>query len=293
VSAFVAVQLGFLDPRCDRGAVLCRSDPVVIALADEGRACDRAEPVPHVMPFAGFELGPMSRRGRGVHLSCGQAFGQRTIGWVIVKPALVPTAVNDHERGCNPFLGRELEQRLRRIGGPDFATGRGARQDEAVDSLRVGYREALRHQATEAHARHPTRTPTRCLHQTNRVGGHLGHRVRTRYRSAVAKPTLVPRQQIALGSQKIDKQSGILQGRPRSIAEQQARTTARSLPVQLDSVHGATEHLAMDAMSTSLTGYQPDRVIPKGSAQPDARQLPLWLAGQVLLIGVGRELKQQ
>jgi hypothetical protein len=49
----------------------------------------------------------------------------------------------------------------------------------------------------------------------------------------------------------------------------------------------------MDAMSTSLTGYQPDRVIPKGSAQPDARQLPLWLAGQVLLIGVGRELKQQ
>lgn len=143
------VQLGFLDPRCDRGAVLCRSDPVVIAVADEGRACDRAEPVPHVMPFAGFELGPMSSRGRGVQLSCGQAFGQRPIRWVIVKPVLVPTAVNDLEPGCNPFLGRELEQLLQRIRGPAFATGGGARQREALDPLRAGYRKLLRHHSTK------------------------------------------------------------------------------------------------------------------------------------------------
>ena len=46
--------------------------PVVIAVADEGRACDGAELVPHVMPFAGVELGSMSSRERGVQLSSGK-----------------------------------------------------------------------------------------------------------------------------------------------------------------------------------------------------------------------------
>lgn len=29
-----------------------------------------------------------------------------------------------------------------------------------------------------------------------------------------------------------------------------------------------------------MTGHHPDKVIPKGSAQPNARQLPLWQSGQ-------------
>src|SRR5271169_4166347 len=107
--SFVAAQLGSADARCDRGAVLDRRDPVVVAVANQGRACDRVEAVPYVMACARLELGLVCGCGGRVPLilaSGGQAFGQRAICWVGLKPTLVPTAVSQPELGRSPLLRR-------------------------------------------------------------------------------------------------------------------------------------------------------------------------------------------
>src|SRR5215469_6853926 len=119
----VAAQPGSADARRDRGAVLSRRDPVVVAVADQSRAGDRAEPVPHVMACARLELG----RGGGWVLltlaSAGEAFGQRAICWVGLQPSLVPAAVRQFESRRSTLLRREPLQLLRRIGGPAATTG--------------------------------------------------------------------------------------------------------------------------------------------------------------------------
>src|SRR5215467_3101563 len=80
----VAAQLGSADPRCDRGAVVGRRDPVVVAVTDQRRAGDRVEPVPYVMVGARLELGLVGGCGGWVLLIMGrgQPFGQRAIGRV-------------------------------------------------------------------------------------------------------------------------------------------------------------------------------------------------------------------
>src|SRR6516165_2878380 len=131
----VAAQLGSADARRDRGAVLTRRDRVVVAVADQRRAGDRAEPVPHVMACARLELGPDGGCGGRVlptSARAGEALGQRAICWVGLQPALVPAAVSQLELRRNALLGRERPQLLHRIGGPAAATGRGARQSQAL-----------------------------------------------------------------------------------------------------------------------------------------------------------------
>ncbi len=68
MAAFVAVQLGAADARGDVGAVVDRRDPVVVAVANQGRAGDRAEPVPHVMACPRLELGRAGGHGGRVLL---------------------------------------------------------------------------------------------------------------------------------------------------------------------------------------------------------------------------------
>src|SRR5215470_12233144 len=124
--SFVATQLRSADARCDRGAVLGRRDPVVVAVANQGRAGDRVEAVPYVMACARLELSREGGRGGWVLLvlaSGGQAFGQRAIRWVCLQPALVPAAVSQLELRCGPLSGREPQQLPQRIGGPAVAAG--------------------------------------------------------------------------------------------------------------------------------------------------------------------------
>src|SRR5581483_2727548 len=63
VAAFVAVQLGTADARCDVDAVVGRCDPVVVAVANQDWASDRAQPAPSVMTFARLELGLVGGHG--------------------------------------------------------------------------------------------------------------------------------------------------------------------------------------------------------------------------------------
>ena len=126
MSSFVAAQLGSADARCDRGAVLDRRDPVVVAVANQGRASDRTEAVPDVIVRACLKLGRVGGRGSRIPLivaSGRQAFGQRTICWVCLKPTLVPAAVSQLELRRGPLLRREFLQLLQRIGGPAAAAG--------------------------------------------------------------------------------------------------------------------------------------------------------------------------
>src|SRR5580693_1410054 len=105
--SFVAAQLGSADARCDRGAVLDRRDPVVVAVANQGRAGDRVEAVPYIMACAGLELGLVGGSCGWVRLilaSGGQAFGQRAICRVCLKPALVPAAVSQLQLRRSPLL---------------------------------------------------------------------------------------------------------------------------------------------------------------------------------------------
>jgi hypothetical protein len=100
VPSVVAAQLGSADARCDRGTVVDRRDPVVVAVPDQGRAGDRAEAVPDVMARARLELGRAGGCGGRVPLivaSGGQAVGQRAIGGVCLQPTLVPAAVRQLE----------------------------------------------------------------------------------------------------------------------------------------------------------------------------------------------------
>jgi hypothetical protein len=108
VPSFVAAQLGSADARCDRGAVLDRRDPVIVAVPDQGRAGDRVEAVPDVMARACLELGRAGGCGGRIPLIVadgGQAVGQRAIGGVCLQPTLVPAAV------------RQLELRAARCSG--------------------------------------------------------------------------------------------------------------------------------------------------------------------------------
>src|ERR1700729_1435276 len=121
----VAAQLGSANAQRDRGAVLSRRDSVVVAVANQRRACDRAEPVPHVMACARLELRLGGGCGGLVLLtlaSAGEALGQRAICWVGLQPALVPAAVSQFESRRSTLLRREPLQLLQRIGGPAAAT---------------------------------------------------------------------------------------------------------------------------------------------------------------------------
>ena len=89
VAAFIAVQLGTADARCDAGAVAGRCDPVVVTVADQGRAGDRAEAVPHVMAFARLELGRAGGHRHRVLLILpggGQPLSDRPIDGVGLQP---------------------------------------------------------------------------------------------------------------------------------------------------------------------------------------------------------------
>src|ERR1700735_1155478 len=121
--SFVAAQLGSADARCDRGAVLDRRDPVVVAVANQGRAADRVEAFPYIMGCAGLELGIVGGRVRLILAIGGQAFGPRAIRRGCLNPALVPAAVSQLQLRRSPLLGRELQQLLQRIGGPAVASG--------------------------------------------------------------------------------------------------------------------------------------------------------------------------
>jgi hypothetical protein len=74
------------------------------------------------MACARLELGRVGGCGGWVPVLArgGQAFGQRAIGWVCLKPALVPAAVTQFELRRRPPFGREL---LQRIGGSAVAAG--------------------------------------------------------------------------------------------------------------------------------------------------------------------------
>ncbi len=56
--SFVAAELGCTNPRCDRPAVLNRSDPVIASGGNQSGAGDHAEPVPYIMSHAGLQLSP-------------------------------------------------------------------------------------------------------------------------------------------------------------------------------------------------------------------------------------------
>ena len=75
------------------------------------------------MACARLELSRVGGWVRLILAGGGQAFSQRSICWVGLKPALVPAAVSQLELRRSPLLGRELGQLVQRIGGPAVAAG--------------------------------------------------------------------------------------------------------------------------------------------------------------------------
>ena len=96
-----------------------RRNLVVVAIANQGRACDRVEAVPYVMACARLELGRAGGCGGWVLLMAvgsGQGLGQRAICRVRLKPALIPAAVSQLELRRRPLPGGSPCNSAQRMG---------------------------------------------------------------------------------------------------------------------------------------------------------------------------------
>ena len=245
MTAFVAVQFGATDARCDVDAVAGRCDPVVVAVANQDRAGDRAQPVPHIMTFPRLDLGLVGGHGGWVLLilpSRRHPLGDGPIGRVSLQPLLVPAAVHHLQLRRHPLPRRQLQQLLQWIGGPAFATGRRARHRQSLHPPRMGDGELLGHHAAKTRPDQPARLPPGDLQQASGVSRDISHGVRMRHWGAAAKTTVVPCQQIEAGSEGIKQRPDVMQGQPRPVAKQQPGTTAPLLPMQLNPVHMANRH---------------------------------------------------
>ena len=130
------------------------------------------------MARARLELGLVGGGGGRVLLIVaggGQAFGQRAIRRVGLKPALVPAAVSQPELRRSPLLRRELLQLVQQIGGPRRRRRLRCRPARGALPAPDWRRRTPALPSRRNSPRAPGSCPAGHLQQAGGVSGEIGH----------------------------------------------------------------------------------------------------------------------
>ena len=113
------------------------------------------------------------------------------------------------------------------------AAGRGAREHEPVDALRLSERELLRDHAAKARPEHVRPLDAGLVEHLRRVGGQLGSRIRPGWSIALADAAVVEQDHVEGSRQRLDDRLPAPAGIAEPVDQEQRRAAAMTLPGEL------------------------------------------------------------